>query len=588
MDANRWSNILRLDRDYAAGKDRLSARPLEAYIEVAARCNLRCQMCPITVDPRYDPGVGLPGLLSREMFDRLEPIFPTLNRAYLFGLGEPVLHPDLVEFTERLASVGVEVWITTNGTLVTEEHAEALALAGLAHVTVSIDGATQETYERIRRRGRFEDVVRGLRALGAARRRHGRPELFLSLIGMASNLHEVPQLVELCAEVGGDGVFIEGLYPYAHPTIEEFYRRENIGHLEPGRIEELLAEGRRRADALGVQWVTRMEEQTMHASELDMAPPPAAIELDAPSVPAEELTLPWACSEPWQTINVNASGEVRPCCFNDDVLGSLATHGIDEIWNGEEYASLRRDQASGKVSPGCETCVRNGRVKQAPFLFPRTEEAAAGQGLHGLVVELPGEGELISDPVVIVGRRAQASRWRRTELEREQLPEIWVDRVRAGWIGDFALIDRDWFAAVIPIFYVSEGAHRVSFRPRGGVEEESWGARYVQRGEVTGGRNALVAVSRLAVPVKLWQYEPTPSLRIGGRISPVDHWLCGPHGDNWMGVAVIDVGEVPPGSWDFELRFDHHPSYRNRLEKLAAPLKDIPGVPHPLQAVAHL
>ncbi len=80
MDPARWTNILQLDREYAAGQATLSARPLEAYIEVAARCNLRCQMCPIIVDPRYQSGSGFPALLSEEMFDRLAPVFPTLKR----------------------------------------------------------------------------------------------------------------------------------------------------------------------------------------------------------------------------------------------------------------------------------------------------------------------------------------------------------------------------------------------------------------------------------------------------------------------------------------------------------------------------
>lgn len=106
LDAERWSNIAALDRDYAAGKARLSAGPLEAYIEVSARCNLRCQMCPITVDPRYDPHSGRPPLLTRELFDRLESLIPTLRRAYLFGLGEPFLNRDLIDYAERLAGVG--------------------------------------------------------------------------------------------------------------------------------------------------------------------------------------------------------------------------------------------------------------------------------------------------------------------------------------------------------------------------------------------------------------------------------------------------------------------------------------------------
>jgi len=361
MDPTRWSNILRLDQEYGEGRAVLAGRPLEAYIEVAARCNLRCRMCPITVDPRYQPGGGLPALLSVETFERLEPIFPSLRRAYLQGLGEPLLHPRLVELTGRLAAAGVEVWTTTNGTLLDQEQADALARAGLTHVAVSIDGGDAETYERVRVLGRWRDVVRGIEVLCDARRRFGRPEVYLNVVAMASNLAQLPDLLELLAKAGGDGVFVEGLYPYAHPEIEAFVASERLDSLGGERVAELLGEARRRADALGLSFWTRLDEQALNAGKVSPSTPAGAAEPRA-AAPAERLTMPWACSEPWATLNINAAGEVRPCCFNDTVLGSLAEQTIEEIWNGAGYSGLRADMAAGRVPGGCATCVRNGRV----------------------------------------------------------------------------------------------------------------------------------------------------------------------------------------------------------------------------------
>lgn len=38
---------------YAAGELRAAGRPLEAFLEISARCNLRCQMCACSkVPPR--------------------------------------------------------------------------------------------------------------------------------------------------------------------------------------------------------------------------------------------------------------------------------------------------------------------------------------------------------------------------------------------------------------------------------------------------------------------------------------------------------------------------------------------------------
>jgi MoaA/NifB/PqqE/SkfB family radical SAM enzyme len=480
-----------------------------------------------------------------------------------------VLHPDLVPMTERLTAAGVEVWITTNATLIDDELAGALARAGLHRISVSIDGATAETYERIRKRGRFDDVVRGLRALGAARRRYGKPLLHLSLVGMASNLAELPDLVDLCAEVGGDGVFLEGLYPYPHPVIEDFFRREHLGHLGRDRVVELVEAARLRAAFLGVEFITRMEELASFEPEEESQPPlvPADAEADAPAHGhPEELRLPWACSEPWMTINVNASGEVRPCCFNDDILGNLHEQTLEEIWNGAGYTALRAEQAAGVVSPGCEVCVRNGRVKQSPWLAPAAP-AVSTSPTAPIVLETPADGELVSGPLVLLGRRAANGRGvSRKALGRDELPEVWLDHQKIALARDFALIDGDAFAAIIPIGYVSAGSHRLVLRPPGGGEGSAYAHRQIQTGALDGG---LAAVSRLAVAIDLKAWEPRPVLRLDGRSHPLERWLCGPYGHGFLGVALLDVRALAAGSHGLDLFFTQHPRYHERVIRLS-------------------
>jgi MoaA/NifB/PqqE/SkfB family radical SAM enzyme len=529
-------------------------------------------MCPITVDPRYQPGTGRPGLFAPELFDRLEPFFPTLQRVYLIGLGEPTLHPGLPEFTRRLASVGVEVWVTTNATLLDDEQAEALALAGLSHVSVSIDGGTRETYERIRVRGKFDDVVRGLKALGRARERHGNPEIWLNVVANASNLSELVPLVELCAEAGGDGVFIEELYPFSDPAIEEFCRSESLDLLGEERVRELFAAAKSRAAELGIRWMTRLDEQAMNAPKRSSEPAPAlspeavSQPRPAPEAPAEEapLTLPFACSEPWSNLNINASGEVRPCCFNDIVLGDLTKQSIEEIWNGPGYTALRSDMAAGRVPATCASCVRNGRVKRNTFLSLRDSSLDTSPS-RGFSLELPAEASLIDGNLVLAGR------WKsllgRVNPRRATLPDLYIDDSRITSLGDWSVSDGSWIAAVMPVGFVEAGAHRLSLRYPGTSEAESWAHRWLQFGS-TG--TALTASSRLGIPLWFLRREPRPELFIGGRPHPIDRWICGPRGeDAWIGVAVVSVETLAPGSYDVEMRFRYQPTWTARLDRLA-------------------
>jgi MoaA/NifB/PqqE/SkfB family radical SAM enzyme len=175
MNEQRWSNVAAARQEYESGSQRAGDWPIEAFFEVAARCNLHCQMCAINYDSRYRPSSGRPPFFEPDLFARLRPLFPSLLRGYLFGLGEPTLNKHLVDYIRELASLGVDVWFNTNATLIDEEKAEQIALAGAEKITVSIDGATASTYETIRRGAKFAAVVRGIRALADAERTYGRP-----------------------------------------------------------------------------------------------------------------------------------------------------------------------------------------------------------------------------------------------------------------------------------------------------------------------------------------------------------------------------------------------------------------------------
>jgi MoaA/NifB/PqqE/SkfB family radical SAM enzyme len=159
MDLTRFLNNARIRESYDKRRDRSGDGPIEAYVEVSARCNLRCPMCAVWVDPRFKSATARPPLLATSLFDKLHRASSTLCRVNLFGLGEPLLHPGFCRFARWLAGAGVGVWSTTNGTLIDDEMAENLGLSGLETLTISVDGASARTYEPIRRGARFVDLV---------------------------------------------------------------------------------------------------------------------------------------------------------------------------------------------------------------------------------------------------------------------------------------------------------------------------------------------------------------------------------------------------------------------------------------------
>jgi len=134
---------------YAGGalQDLRARRLRDLRISVTDRCNFRCVYCM----PRevFDSGYRfLPhgAILSFEEIARLARVFVGLGveKLRLTG-GEPLVRRDLDRLIAMLAETGVDIALTTNGSLLAKQ-ARALKAAGLQRVTVSLDSLDDATF----------------------------------------------------------------------------------------------------------------------------------------------------------------------------------------------------------------------------------------------------------------------------------------------------------------------------------------------------------------------------------------------------------------------------------------------------------
>src|SRR5262249_37229567 len=144
----------------AAEEVPMTAVPLPTFLQVepVGQCNLRCQMCPIQF--RTDgPPHGPPAFMEFETFMRLIDGLPDLEELQLQGLGEPMMPPRFFDMIAHAARRGVRVGTNSNLTLLNPQRAERCVTSGLGELNVSLDGASAETYERIRVRAHFDRVL---------------------------------------------------------------------------------------------------------------------------------------------------------------------------------------------------------------------------------------------------------------------------------------------------------------------------------------------------------------------------------------------------------------------------------------------
>ena len=151
------------------------ALPAGLVYEATMRCNLECEFCYVG------------NLLNIEGEWRQEMSLDTLKRAFpdQEGLqvsmtgGEIFMRKDILGVMETFQEKGyVCGYLTTNGTIISPERAEALAeLANkgfIKHISVSIDGPG-EMHDKARGvKGTFERTAKGLRNLQAAAARVAR------------------------------------------------------------------------------------------------------------------------------------------------------------------------------------------------------------------------------------------------------------------------------------------------------------------------------------------------------------------------------------------------------------------------------
>jgi radical SAM protein with 4Fe4S-binding SPASM domain len=165
----QWFNYPRLSR--------LNDFPLHLDIEVSAKCNMACPMCP-----RRHTDISKYDHMKFDLFQKIvdECAEHNLFSARLSWRGESLTHPDFLKFVHYIKKVRKipNVSFLTNGHHLTEEIAQGLVDMKVDYVSFSVDG-TGDIYEAIRTPAKFETVYKGIKTLKEIRDRAGkkRPQI---------------------------------------------------------------------------------------------------------------------------------------------------------------------------------------------------------------------------------------------------------------------------------------------------------------------------------------------------------------------------------------------------------------------------
>lgn len=175
-------------------------------LSLTEACNFGCLFC-MPPGKKHCPDESEDSLTTDELL-RLCGIFSSLGiDKYKITGGEPFLNPDAIAIMERLKKgYGAKsVTVTTNGTTL-DRHAAQLAAIGIDGINISLNGMTQETFEKVA--GSSFPLDRLLDNIATACRQGIRIKLNMVPIHDINHEDMVP-LIEFALEHGAYPRFIE-------------------------------------------------------------------------------------------------------------------------------------------------------------------------------------------------------------------------------------------------------------------------------------------------------------------------------------------------------------------------------------------
>jgi MoaA/NifB/PqqE/SkfB family radical SAM enzyme len=311
----KFANLVLTKAQKWLKRDQVIGLPYRYVIDPINVCNLHCPLCPT--------GLGTlgreRGKIDLEKYQNLiDQIVPYAYMIELYNWGEPFLHKYIFDIIRYASDRRIIVKLSSNLNHFNREMAQKTVASGLDWILVSVDGATQATYEKYRRGGKLERVFENIQLLVEAKREAGKktPFILLRMLVNRYNENEIKQLRAISESLGVDAFTIGGLF---------------VDTTDPKQVEEWLPENEK-------------------LSYYDYS--------------AEKLENVWHCADLWESMTINWDGGLAPCCWlhekgND--YENAFERPLKDIWNGDAYISSRRVFAFGGPKDGpmktiCTVC----------------------------------------------------------------------------------------------------------------------------------------------------------------------------------------------------------------------------------------
>ena len=332
-------------------------------------CNLNCIMCE-EHSPFSNYKENLfkkTGIRHRRMpKEWIEPIFKEAKELGVreiipSTMGEPLLYQHIDLFFHLAKKYDIKINLTTNGTFAGKTVTEwaKLIIPVTSDTKISLNGATRQTAESIMTGLDFDKQIQNIKEFIAFRNEYHKKNGYYSRISfqltfMQNNMHELPEIIRLAAEIGIDRVKGHHLWTHFDEIKDLSFKKDKKSIEKWNKIVDKAkdaAEKFRKPDGTKI-----LLEQIDYLQE------------NEPQEVPYEYECPFLDRELW----ISATGKISPCCAPDELRNTLGDFGhypqtkLKDVLESQIYRNLVKNY---KQNPLCKTCVMRKPKKDIEKYF---------------------------------------------------------------------------------------------------------------------------------------------------------------------------------------------------------------------------
>jgi len=281
-------------------------------LELTSRCNYSCVSCP-THELIRDKGTMEPRLFKAI----LDETGNKLERFFLWGYGEPLLHPNISELVRYAGKFSAKKIMSTTGWKL-EDLSDLESLSELDELIISVNGLTSEVYTRHQINGDLEKVIRGIKKI-ASIMKNSKTRFIMQIVAHKENLEHIPLAENFARDYGFDMLVVKSFNVMDR-------KQETFDRFVP----------------LGTPF-------SRYKKGLN----------DSPKLLGNSV---YPCEE-WMVINWD--GSVNPCCWDykgEYNFGNVRDEGVYGIWNNMRASKHRERIKQKNFLEICVDCANSKTI----------------------------------------------------------------------------------------------------------------------------------------------------------------------------------------------------------------------------------